>query len=443
MNNNNLFKWRMVLKLSATFMLTIFFFTSCKKKDTSLGVNGIDQNELLNSVQIDTFSIFTSTVFEDSVITSGASIGLLGSYTDPKFGPVQAGFYTQFRLQSANPTFGADIKIDSFVLGLEYSSNKFYGDLSSQKFEVYQLNDSLGTASTYYSFTNKSISSKNLIDPNYEDIVPDPYTKTIIDTEPVNAQLRLYLDTNLARKLINESVDNATTFSSNENFLKYFKGLYIGVNNGVQASGKGAVLSFDLEDSQSKLTIYYHQGVDKKTFDLVINSSCAKYNKVDIQNPGNLIGNQSQFYAQAGKSRALIKIPGLKNLPKRAVIHEATLTLPIEYQTGSKYSPGSYVTIKTKFQGGGSSLYGLPELGIYDQYNKAFVLDLRNYVQHMVSGSRYIISVDGMNLEALIEGTDIYITPQIFNSSSDRIIFNGVNTNNKNKPKLVLKYTEF
>ena len=432
----------MVFKLSATFMLTMFFFASCKKKDTSLGVNSIDKNELLNSVQMDTFSILTSTVFEDSVITSGASTGLLGSYTDPKFGTVKAGFYTQFRLQSANPTFGDNIKIDSFVLGLKYSASKFYGDLSSQKFEIYELNDSLGTTTTYYSFTDKSISNKNLIDPNYQDIIPDPYSKIIIDTTHVEAQLRLYIDTNLARDLINESIENATTFSSNENFLNYFKGLFVGVNNGVQASGKGAVLSFDLEDPLSKLTIYYHQGEDRKTFDFAINSSCAKYNKVDIQNPGNLIGNQAQFYAQAFKSRALVKLPGLKNLPKRAIIHEATLTLPIEYQTGSKYAPGSSVTIKTKFQGGESNLYNIG-LGTYDQINKEYILDLRNYVQAIVSEQRFPIIVDGMNLNALLEGTEIYVAPQIFNASTDRIIFNGVNTNNKNKPKLILKYTEF
>jgi hypothetical protein len=64
-------------------------------------------------------------------------------------------------------------------------------------------------------------------------------------------------------------------------------------------------------------------------------------------------------------------------------------------------------------------------------------------VQALVSDQRFPITVDGMNLDALLEGTEIFITPQIFNASADRIIFNGVNTNNKNKPKLVLKYTEF
>ena len=80
MINTNLFTWRMVIRLSATFVFALFF--SCKKKQTSIGSSSIDQNEILNSTQVDTFSLTTFTELEDSVITSSPPYSMLGSYND-------------------------------------------------------------------------------------------------------------------------------------------------------------------------------------------------------------------------------------------------------------------------------------------------------------------------------------------------------------------------
>ena len=54
--------------LSATFLLSIFLIFSCKKKESSLGLNSIDQNELLSSSGVDTFSLTTYSFIEDSII---------------------------------------------------------------------------------------------------------------------------------------------------------------------------------------------------------------------------------------------------------------------------------------------------------------------------------------------------------------------------------------
>lgn len=297
----------MVLRLSATFVFALFF--SCKKKQTSIGSSSIDQNELLNSSQIDTFTLTTFTELEDSVITSSPASALLGSYNDPKFGTCTASFFTQLRLPAVNPTFGdlSTIKIDSFVLGLQYSG--YYGDLNTQTFQVNELTDSLDINTKYYAFSDKSHSSTNLIDPTKQTLKPDPYTETVIDTSHVKAQLRLFLDTNLAKAFLVEATNNPTTFSSNDNFINYFKGLHVSTNNGFQSESSGGILYFDLDDPLSKLTIYYKQAGIKKTYDFLINTSCAKFNKVEINNAGKNVQSvintpslgQSQFYAQALK----------------------------------------------------------------------------------------------------------------------------------------------
>ena len=444
--NIDLLKQQNLLKVLVVFILVGFI--SCKKKETSIGLNNIDPNSLLNSVEVDTFSLNSYTEIEDSAITSNPVSALLGSYNDPVFGTFKAGFYTQFRLPAVNPTFGdvSSIKIDSFVLGLQYAG--YYGDLSSQKVEVFELKDTLSPNTTYYSFSEKNRSSENLI--KSTTFTPDPISQIVIDTTHVKAQLRLYVDTNLARNLINEAANNPTTFSSNENFLKYFKGLYVGVNNGNQLTGTGGILYFNLDDPLSKMTIYYHQDGNKKTYDFLINTSCAKFNNVQIDNSGKMIENafenslagKTQFYAQAFKSRAIVKIPGIKNLPKKSIIHEAQLILPVELESLSKYTTGTEVSISTRLEDGTLKLYNIGK-GVYDESTKQFIVDLKTYVQAVISNERYPISISGTIVNALISGTEIYISPRLFNTSADRIVFNGTNTSNNNKPKLTIKYTKF
>jgi len=447
MNFSNLITWRMVFKLSATFVFMILF--SCKKKESAAGINSIDPNEILNSIMIDTFSIKTFTIIEDSIQTNSPISALLGSYNDPEFGTFKAGFFTQLRLPAVNPLFGdlSTIVIDSFVLGLQYSAN--YGDLSAQKFEVFQLTDSLNLAAKYYSFSNKSHSTTNLIDPTKANLTPNPTSKIVIETTEVNAQLRLYLDTNLARTFLNESVSSPSTYSSNENFLNYFKGLYVGVDNGYQPSGTGGVFSFNLYDPLSKLTIYYTQSGTKKTYDFLINPSCANFTKTEINNSGTSIDNAFEnsataavkFYCQAAKSRAIVKLPGIKNLSKKSIIHEAKLVLPVEFQITSNYTPSAEISISTKLEKA-KGFFNVAT-GIYNEVTKQYTIDLKPYIQAIISEQRYPVTTASGTYNALIEDVELYITPKLFNTSAERIIFNGSNTSNTNKPKLMLKYTEF
>ena len=445
----NLLKWRTVFQLSAVFVFTILL--SCKKKESYIGKNSINQNELLNSTQVDTFTLKTYTKIEDSVQTDNTITGILGSYNDPIFGTFKSSILAHLRLPAVNPSFGDvnTIKIDSFVLGLVYVG--FYGDKTPQKFEVYQLDDSIGRTTNYYTTTNKTHANYNLLVSGKDVITPSPTNKIVIDTAQVNAQLRLYLDTNLARTFLNQAVNNPTTFSSNDNFINYFKGLYIGVNNASQGSGTGGISYFDLADPLTKLTIYYHQtGADKqKTYDFLINAASANYTKADINNTGTSVENAfensqaglTEFYTQALKSRAVVSIPGIKNLSKKAIIHQALLYLPIEYQTGSSYSPSTEISISTKLEK--SSKYFNIGLATYDEVEKQYIIDLKSYIQSILSDQRYPVTISAGTYNALIEGTELFITPRYFNNSAERIIFNGTKTTNKNKPKLILKYTEF
>ena len=125
MKNITPLMWRKSITLSATFLLALFVSVSCKKKINTIGQNTINQNEILGSNGTDTFSINTYTVNDrmDSLATSSAVYGILGSYNDPEFGTVNAEIYTGVKLKAFSPNFGtiSAITVDSVVLSLKYS----------------------------------------------------------------------------------------------------------------------------------------------------------------------------------------------------------------------------------------------------------------------------------------------------------------------------------
>mgnify|MGYP006145016435 CR=1 FL=1 len=413
-------------------------FVSCKKKEYQLGSDVIDQENLLQGTSIDTFDIISYTIKEDSIISDNASNVLLGSYNDPLFGEFSSSFYTQLRIAGVDPNFGdpSTLVIDSFVLGLEYLG--YYGDLDDQTFEVYELQESLSLDSTYYSFSALTSSGTNLVPFDNSVISPKPFEPTIIGEDSLSAQLRIYLDTNLARSLITEATNvGSTTFSSNEEFLEYFKGIYVTTNNTAQAQGEGAALYFDINDPSSKATIYFHEDTVARSYDLLINSECADFTNIQISNAGSpadqviqdsILGNNT-YYAQAFQNRAALSIPGLLNLPENIIIHRADLELPIQFQTGHKYQPGVNISVATRADSSSTDLLNVGVLGVYDDLNKRFNINIRQYTQAIVNKTLPL--------------TELVVSPLYFINSAERIVFNGKNAINKSKPRLVLTYTTY
>jgi hypothetical protein len=428
--------WRKVFILSATFLFALFLGVSCKKKENGIGLNNLDEDALLNSEGIDTFSLVSFTIEDDSVITKDPASAILGAYNDPKFGMMSAEFYTQLRLSGVNPNFGdiSTITVDSIVLGLEYSG--YYGDFSPITLEVHELNQDLSKDSLYYAFSTLGHSSTNLIEPGYETVTPNPTGITVIGDDTVDAQLRIRLRNSLAEELINEAA-NGTAFASNDAFLEYFKGLHVKTTSGALSSGTGGIYYFNLNDPLSKMTIYYEQAGSKKRYDLVINSSCIDFNHVEIDNSGkpvstvinDTVSGMKEFYAQAFKSRAVIQIPGLSNIPKKSIIHRAFLYLPVQYQTGTKYAPSFEISVANRPVSNPTGFGSIGVLGVYDEVRKHYKIDLKAYVQSVAAG--------------LTPNSELIFSPRFFINSADRIIFNGQQTINKKKPYLVLTYTEY
>lgn len=445
MNNIKPLVWRKGLVLSTTFLFSLFLSVSCKKKVNSVGQNTIEQNELLSSSGVDTFSITTYTISDnlDSLVTSNAVYGVLGSYSDPVFGPANAQIYTQVRLKAFSPNFYPSvddtITIDSVVLGLEYAGLEYadyYGLTGIQKVEVYEITDNVGLIDTvdYFMGSQLLTNQRSFVAAGMANLNLNPSTPTFIDTTEMDPQLRIHLDTSFGRRIIDQSVNYPGDFSSQEAFTTFFKGFKIQVNNGIQLPGQGGLFYFDLNDVDSEVTIYYKLNGESKRYSLVINSSCPKFNAMSIDRTftdietvlNDSTQGQNQYYAQAFGTRARIHVPGLENIPKNAIIHKATLRLPVAHQTGTKYSPAEDIAVTTPLIGGGYSFYNF---SAYDSYNKQYEIDLRSYAQAVVNEQ--------------VENTGLALSPVLYITSGDRIIFNGSNSMNKSKPSLNIVYTEF
>jgi hypothetical protein len=410
---------------------------SCKKESSFIGESGLNENDLMISGAVDTFQLITYSIVEDSAISSNTESALLGSYVDPIFGKVTSEFYTQLKLSGTTPNFGDinTIVIDSFVLGLEYRG--YYGKLSPQTFEVYQLSQGLSIDSTYYSFQIRSIQGADLVVPESKIQTPKPSEKIKIGTNTVDAQLRLFLNPSLAMDLIMEATNNPSTFASNETFLNYFKGLNIRVTNPDQTNEEGAILYFNVTAPNSKLTIYYSLAGEKKTFDFLIDGNCADFNHVTIENsstkPKNLLDNKllgaNEFYAQANYMRGVVEIPGLKNIPKNSVIQYARLELPVTHYTFDPFFPSATISVARKITQSDQRLFDVNVRGTYSDITKSYVIDLKDHIQQIIAGTR--------------ENTGIIVSPSRMVNSAERIVFNGSNSIFKKQPKLYLIYTTF
>jgi len=438
MNQQTYFiSWRKGLTLSATFLLAFAVIVSCKKHTNTLGLGALDPNALLASGGTDTFKLITYSVVEDTTPTDNQVFALLGAFNDPKFGTTNASFYSQFHLANTVSFQGETVNVDSVVLSLRYRG--YYGNLDPQTFEVYELTESLDVDSNYYKNTTKTTTGVNLVQAFSETQTPKPNDSVAVGGGKLPAQLRIHLDTVFGQDMMEDAItNNPSAFTSDDNFETYFKGLQVKVANPNPSSGQGAALYFNLNDKNSKITIYYHivSDPDQTTYELAleVDGSCADFNHIEnthIQSITNSIGSssidaQTKYYAQSANLRGVIEFPSVNNLSKKTVIHNALLVVPIAHQTSSAFYPSTQLTIGYRTDEG--DVIGFKVVA-YDDATKSYIVDVRNYLQDIVSGSA--------------ENRGIYMFPTFFSSTTERIVFNGPNTTNKEKPKLIVKYTEY
>ena len=391
-----------VLNYKFRFLFAIFggllIFSGCNKKPESIGLDLVDQNKL--PVFDTLFSVSAYSTAEDSVITDETSVNLLGSQYTENFGLTVASIYTHLRLVTFQPDFGNNPQLDSVFLTLVYSG--YYGNITTQQtIRIYEVQEDFYKDSTYYSTDKFEISDVELGNLTF---VPNPLDSVPInDSTKVSAQIKIPLNEEFVNKIF--FPNDTTDLSSNNDFLEYFKGIYITVDS-VNTPGDGAILYFNLLNSRSKVTIYYN---DTLTYNLVFNQNTGRIGNFyhnyaksqnqnfrdQILNNDTTIGTQNLYLQGLAGIKTKIKIPSLSDWvnTKNYAINDAKLIIPVYESLDSLLKPADKLLL-FKLNEAGDVVFTDDQLegdkyfgGSFNDNTNNYEFRLSFYMQDLLNGA--------------------------------------------------------
>ncbi len=361
-----------------------FLFIGCEKPNDELGFNQVIGSVAdLDVLSFD--SIITYSQGIDSLLVATdetqASFGgysgnrLVGSIVDGHFGRTEASFVSEVLLEDIDADFGTNPVIDSVFLFMRYTGS--YGDTSiPMTLEVYELDKTIrpnGVAldsdsnivdSAYYS--NYKPVAGALIG-SRQNFIPRPRTTVRIENSLTGPTLKVPMDTAFfQRKFADVGDGSFVSFSDNEEFKKYFKGLYVKTTN-----TDGAILYFNLNTLNSRVVMYFHndEDADAQTVELNFSQSGSDlpvsfsiFNNdysgaypvdFDLKNMNTTKGEPLTYVQAMGGVTTVLEIPGLLDLGDSAIlINRAVLEIRKETGTGLGLAPPSSLELR-EFTGSG------------------------------------------------------------------------------------------
>lgn len=212
---------------------------ACDDNLTEVGTTIQPPGDLI-TVYTDTFQMKASTVRLDSVFAK-TSVCLLGEMYDPVYGNIKADILCQFYCEEGfefakTPHEG---KIDSVELMIIYPNNSrgglnVYGDtVTPMQVSVYPVNKPLKRNFYTNEHPENYCDMKNPLGAAtytaYDFSISDSVRQaTDSDGNPIfSPYINVRLSTELGQKFYDESVNNPSTFASQEAFNEFFPGVYI------------------------------------------------------------------------------------------------------------------------------------------------------------------------------------------------------------------------
>lgn len=395
-----------------TLLISLFIFSSCEKKGT-IGLD-IAPQDSIKSFLSESSIIETTTVREDSVLTSGLAQNGFGFIKDPVFGTTEANLAMSLTLPSANLSFGTSPTLDSAVLVLQYGT-AFYGDslTSDYTVNVHQLTDDYNTQKSYYNTSTWNYNSAVIGSlPAFKKFAwrDSINIKVIVDGKPdsvrrVVPQLRIKMDPEfITANFLNGDADN---FKTNVAFNRFLKGLYVTINKDA-STGNGGLVFLNMQSSSvSGLEVYY-----KNTANNVIDTNVVVFKTVGSSTiehdyTGTVVESQlntpsGTVYVQpmAGL-RTKLRFTNLEALKQGGPvsINKAELIIPVVAGTDNPLKPAPRLTLyKLDIAGqrkpvpdnspsDGRFLDPLLFGGFYDATKKAYSFNITSYIQDFINTS--------------------------------------------------------
>lgn len=364
-------------------VVSAFLYLSCEDPVTLSVSKAFGNNDLVTSF-VDTFSVVTSTVQLDSILTGNTGVALLGGYSDPTLGSVKSSPYIQFGYSGS---FAPGLQSTYDSIGLVMPFNKqYYGDSTQQaEFSIHQITEvpvagtNPPTNDIKLSIFNRSQGFYSQRNVPYD---PTPLGSYAVKFFPHKDSLYLKLPVDLGQKWFTRAqreerikkeggqVPSDSAFFNNSALFiqKYFSGLHIktsgstgnimaGFNADVNAKGK----------SLMKIRIYYKKLVNdimvQTRFDFPIQNGNYQFQNISYDRTATLLNGLAarqaipsastnhETYVQAGTGLVTrLDFPSLKSFfaDKRHIFNGAYLEVyPVQGSYAKNIAPPSQLYVYT------------------------------------------------------------------------------------------------
>ncbi len=282
---------RKELLIFSSFFLALSVLTSCEKQPDlgQFGSSNVTNDNSANIVVVDSSTVLLSTVYVDSVASSGTNYLQVGIYNDAFMGQVSSQAYLQVRPPSFLPALDPQRDaFDSIGMALFFrKSNPFYGDTTiPQTFEVHQVVDSLYQLPPYSNgwFSNEYLPIGPSLGSTTVSIAPNlPYT-----SQNSGDTVKIRMDDALGQQLYNMVYNKSDSITTLQTFLNWFKGLCI-----TPGPGSGGAM-YGFFDS-CLMRVYYRENTNgsskTKSIDFPLYSPATQWNYITNNRSGSPLAN--------------------------------------------------------------------------------------------------------------------------------------------------------
>jgi hypothetical protein len=349
---------------SIALFALLFLLDSCKKinESTEIGsglIPAVDNiNTFADTLNVEAYNEVFSNI-QDSTRVGKTATHYLGQINnDPLFGKTTASIFlevkpTIFPFAFASST---DLNIDSVVLVLGYRET--YGDTTiPQRVNVFEINQSSEfRADTAYLIRSNPATYSNLL--GSKTFVPKDLNDSVnLFREKAANQLRIKLNDSFGQLLL--SKEGSDSYKTDSAFKKFFKGFAVVPD----ASMGNAVMGFQLNDTNTKLAIYYTYTKDNKKdttvnyfrFNTILTSSSVSANANLVTRDfsgsplqaalGGATPDQIGYIQNTPGTYVRVKIPGLSTLSNR-IIHRAELIVQqVAHPSDALFTPPQFLLL--------------------------------------------------------------------------------------------------
>jgi Domain of unknown function (DUF4270) len=267
-----------------------FLFTCCTKADVTFGNEGTEGDPDIS--YFDNYAVDLATYKIDSFLTSAHSVFTIGHHTDSAFGSITAASFTEVALPLENPVKDKNVSFDSLVIILKPNGN-YYGDtLAAFKINVHRLLQKI---------ENEGQENNNYYNPRKFEFDPALLGQTTVLMKPKKGTaIKIRLQDSFGQDLLTRFKNDDDSIKTQDNFLRYFKGLYMEADS----FGSKSLYYFVSDSAGMIMRLHYKlNGVigQGKYFDLPFNT-IKQYNQITYNPAGTNLTAFTPFKKQLKKS---------------------------------------------------------------------------------------------------------------------------------------------